>query len=205
MNLSTPAAAMAQLLPSSDTRASEPQLASPSADAIEQVHRAFDAAADAVYRFFAIRTGDRHLADDLMQQLWLQARTAATAVPPASLEAWLRTVARNLLRTHWRVKARRPAHVPIPDADLAARLADRLVSADLPAEQLQQREVRDQLLLAMTALPADDQALMIGCYFQNESHQALATRWGVSERAIEGRLYRARQALRQHLASLDDV
>lgn len=178
----------------------------PARESLATLESVFDRCSSALYRFVCVRVGgDRHLADDLMQQLWLQARTAATAVPPASLEAWLRTVARNLLRTHWRVKARRPAHVPIPDADLAARLADRLVSADLPAEQLQQREVRDQLLLAMTALPADDQALIIGCYFQNESHQALATRWGVSERAIEGRLYRARQALRQHLASLDDV
>jgi RNA polymerase sigma factor (sigma-70 family) len=163
----------------------------------------FDACASSFYRYFAVRAGDAHLADDLMQQLWLQARVKAAGIPPANLEYWLRAIARNLLLTHWRVKARRPGHQPMPDPDLAASLADRLVSEAIDAHELERREIRDQLLLAITELPAAEQELIIGCYFDDVPHAELAARLGISERAVEGRLYRARAALRERLRNLD--
>lgn len=168
------------------------------------LQRAFDACSAAIHRYLAVRTGDAHLADDLMQQLWLQMRGGGGAIPASRLEFWLRAVAKNLLRSHWRASRRRPEHVPIPDAELAAELAERLVAQQLPADELDRREVRDQLLLALTDLPAAEQELLIGCYFERLSHAALAERLSLSERAVEGRLYRARQALRARLASLDE-
>ncbi len=165
--------------------------------------RVFRACANSFYRYFAVRAGDAHLADDLLQQLWLQARGKAAAIPPANLEYWLRAIARNLLLTHWRVKARRPGQTPLPDPDLAASLAERLVSEAIPAADLERREIRDQLLLAITELPAADQELIVGCYFENVPHAELAARLGIGERAVEGRLYRARQALRERLRHLD--
>lgn len=164
--------------------------------------RAYDACAPSLYRFFVVRTGDSHLADDLMQQLWLQGRNGAENVPPANLEYWLRAIARNLLRTHWRVKARRPVAIAVPDPDVAADLSERLVNEEIPAADLENKEIRDQLLLAITDLSSQEQELIVGCYFENLSHAALAARLGISERAIEGRLYRARQALRQRLKAL---
>lgn len=169
----------------------------------DSFERRFDLCSSALYRYFAVRTGDAHLADDLMQQLWLHARKRAADIPMAQVEFWLQAVARNLVATHWRVVGRRPAHVPIADAAVAADLADRLVSHDLPTDQLERREVRDQLSLAITELDAVDQELIVGHYFKNESHAALAGRLAISPRAIEGRLYRARQALRARLQALE--
>lgn len=171
--------------------------------AVDSFERRFDLCSSALYRYFAVRTGDAHLADDLMQQLWLHAQRRAAEIPPAEVEFWLRSVARNLVNTHWRSVGRRPTHVPMPDANLAAELAERLVTHDLPADQLERREIRDQLLLAITELDAADQELIVGHYFQNESHAALAARMAISPRAIEGRLYRARQALYSRLQSLE--
>ena len=164
---------------------------------------AFDRCSRSIYRYIAVRVGDAHLADDLMQQLWLQARTSGTSVPPGELEFWLRGIARNLVRTHWRQRARRPASVPLPHPNLAADLADRLVTEELPPDALERREVRDQLLLAMTELPGEQQELIIGHYFQEQSHSALAARLGLSVRAVEGRLYRARQTLREKLRHVE--
>lgn len=174
------------------------------AGAAARLAREFDARAPSLYRFFAVRTGDAHQADDLMQQLWLNARGRITEAEPENVEAWLRVIARNLLRTEWRQRARRPMQVPIADPEHAARLADELVDGELPARELERRETRDQLLLAITALPAAEQELIIGQYFENASQAELAARTGVSERAVEGRLYRARQALRAKLARLDE-
>jgi len=163
---------------------------------------AFDRCSRSLYRYIAVRVGDGHLADDLMQQLWLQARNSGAAIPEDELEFWLRGVARNLVRTHWRRQARRPANVPLPDPALAADLADRLVSAELPPETLQRTEVRSQLLLAITALTSEEQEFIVEHYFHERSHAQLAADFGLSRRAVEGRLYRARRALREKLKHL---
>lgn len=165
--------------------------------------RAFSLIGPSLYRYMAVRLCDSHLADDFMQQLWLQGSRQAGRVPADQLEFWLRAIARNLIRTHWRRLARRPAHVPVPDPALAAGTARRLVSEELPPTELERKEIRDQLLLAITALPSAEQELIVGHYFDQLSHAQLAARSGISERAVEGRLYRARQSLRSHLPEVD--
>ena len=163
---------------------------------------AFDRCSRALYRHIVVRVGDAHLADDLMQQLWLQARTSGASVPEAELEFWLRGIARNLVRTHWRRQASRPKNVPLPNPELAGELANRLVSEELPPETLERKEVRDQLLLAITELAGRHQEFIVEHYFHARSHAELAARFGLSVRAVEGRLYRARQALRAKLKHL---
>jgi RNA polymerase sigma-70 factor (ECF subfamily) len=162
----------------------------------------FDRCKRSIYRYLVVRIGDAHLADDLMQQLWLQARTSGASVPEDQLEFWLRGIARNLVRTHWRRRAGRPASITLPNPELAADLADRLVSEELPPEILERKEVRDQLLLAITELTSDQQEIVVAYYFHNRSHAQLAAEAGLSVRAVEGRLYRARQALREKLNHL---
>ena len=166
-----------------------------------RLETAFSRYRPALYRYLVVRAGgDGHLADDLLQQLWLQASgNGAALVPDAELEFWLRGIARNLVRAHWRQARHRPAHLPIADAELGAELAERLAIEELPPEVLERKELRDQLLLALTALPSWDQELIVGHYFEGRSHAGLAAATGLSVRAIEGRLYRARRSLQQRL------
>ena len=67
---------------------------------------------------------------------------------------------------------------------------------------MERREGRDQLVLALTGLPTADQELIVGRYFQGRSHTDLAADLGISARAVEGRLYRARRVLLEVLANL---
>lgn len=61
------------------------------------VEQLFDRYAPVFWRFFAVRTGsDQHAADDLMQQLWLQARLKGSSVRFGKAEAWLWQVAQGL-------------------------------------------------------------------------------------------------------------
>ena len=108
----------------------------------------------------------------------------------------------NLVRTQWRRAARRPAHVPAANPSVAAELARRMSSEEMPPDALGRREYHEQLILAITELGADEQELIVGTYFDGLSQAALAERLGVSQRAIEGRLYRARRALRDRLEAL---
>ncbi len=166
---------------------------------------AFNRYRPALYRYLAVRVGDdAHLADDLLQQLWLQTSgNGAVTVPENELEFWLRGAAKNLVRAHWRKARQCPACVPLVDAGLARELADRLATEELPVKTLERKEVRDQLLLAVTALPSADQELVVGFYFDGRTQGELAAATGLSERAIEGRLYRARRALQDKLRHLE--
>lgn len=162
------------------------------------------AARPALRRFLSVRLGgDEHLTDDLLQQVMLAATTGGSGVPLAELEFWCRGVARNLVATHWRTRANRPKNLPISDPALAGSLADRMASEVLPPDLLSRREVQDQLLLAITELDASDQELIVAHYFRNESQAAIGARTSMSERAVEGRLYRARKALRERLRTLE--
>ncbi len=168
----------------------------------------FDRCSRSLYRYFIVRTGeDSHLADDLMQQLWLQAslheRKHPSRIPAVEMEYWLRGIAKNLIRAHWRTHSLRPDTVPITDPALAAKISERLVSEELPSEVLERKEIRDQLLLALTTVSHDEQELIIGYYFRDESQADLARVLGISTRAVEGRLYRARQSLRTALSGLE--
>ncbi|MEP0847224.1 MAG: sigma-70 family RNA polymerase sigma factor [Phycisphaerae bacterium] len=193
-----------------DCPAVDPQAgvdAEPRARDADRMQAAFDRCARSLYRFVLVRVGgDSHLADDILQQTWCQACQHSGGVPPNEVEFWLRAVARNLIRTHWRRLGRRPRHAPLPDAELAAEIATQLTTRPLALDYLSRREVEQQLLLAITELDADEQELIVEHYFHGCSHDELARRRNLSTRAVEGRLYRARQALRSrlnHLAAED--
>ncbi|MGE3180675.1 MAG: RNA polymerase sigma factor [Phycisphaerae bacterium] len=194
------------------------RVVTPEERAAPTIVEAYQRCAETLYRWFAVRTGrDRHLADDLMQQLWVKAVEAdgvsraawRVEIPPdnwseTTAEYWLRRVARNLLATHWRTVARRPGDAPVADAAVAAALAERIANGELPEELLSKRETRDQLLLAITELPHYEQQLIVGHYFEGRSHADLAAIERQTTRAIEGALYRARGILREKLRRLQD-
>jgi RNA polymerase sigma-70 factor (ECF subfamily) len=138
-----------------------------------------------------------------MQQLWLRAERGAASVPAGEIEFWLRAVARNVIRQHWRKRAARPRQVPLAEPALAAELAGRITNEDLPDEYLERREVQDQLVLAVTELTSEEQEIIVAHYFHGESPADLAARLGVSQRTVERRLQRARRSLRRKLQNLD--
>lgn len=169
-------------------------------DDVARLEAVFTACAPTFYRYAAVRIGDAHLAEDLVQQLWIQASGNRRCVPPEELEYWLRGILANLVRTHWRRTGRRPRTVA--QSEVAADLASRIDREDLPDALLERHEVREQLSLALTELPAEMQRLIEEHYFHEQSHAALALMLGTTERAVEGRLYRARQRLKQALGEL---
>lgn len=171
-------------------------------DAIDAL---FDRHCRWLYRYVVVRMGgDAQLADDVMQQVWVAALRTGWSVPADEIEFWLRGVARNILAAHRRRLANRPKQLPLADRALASELAEALESSPLPPERVEKEETKDQLLLALTQLPSDAQELIAGRYFRGWTTDRLADTLGLSVRAAEGRLYRARQALKQALAHLEE-
>ncbi len=167
-------------------------------DALRQVFRSVGGG---VYRFILVRVGgDRDVADDLLQQTCYEA--ARHRRPPADVdecEAWLRGIARNLVRRHWRSARRDAGRVSIADPAVANRLADDLETRPLPVDALVKEEWTTQLLLAVTSLAAADQELIFAYYFDGRPQAAIASDLGVTDKSVENRLYRARGRLREAL------
>ena len=160
----------------------------------DDIRRIYRATIDDLYRFVARRCDhDRELAEDVTQETWLRAVRAwhADGVPDRPL-AWLTTVARNLLSNHFR---RRPADRL--DDTTAEVLASE--EPDIPDTRLSLVE------RALARLPLPQFRLLDAFHFKRQRVAEIAEAQGISERAVEGRLRRARQQLRQHIESDPDT
>ena len=150
---------------------------------------------DPLYAYVARHCGsDRTLAEDVTQEAWLRAvREWRRHGPPERPLAWLITVAHNLLASYYR--RRLPMQLdalsgrePVAPDDHAARAE----SADLQAAVGQ----------ALNRLPPQQAELIEAFHFDDRPTAHIARGTGMSERAIEGRLRRARQRLRRELESI---
>ena len=174
-------------------------------DRRETLRRVFDKTHEALHRFILFRVGgDRDVADDLLQQTCYEA--ARHRRPPAEsgeCEAWLRGIARNLIRRHWRKSKRHAGVVSLENAALATQLADDLEARPLPSDALVREESVTQLLLAVTSLSAADQGLIFAFYFDGRGQADIARKMGATEKSVESRLFRARARLRAALRNAE--
>jgi RNA polymerase sigma-70 factor (ECF subfamily) len=141
-----------------------------------------------LYAFVSRRVGaDRDLAEDVVQETFLRALAAwRRKGPPRAPAAWLRTAATNLIRNHYR--SRRPDRLP--------------AGFDLDAPELGLASPGHAALVQWgLARLRDGQARLLEAYhLDGREVRAIAAEHGLTERAVEGRLRRARLALRAHLA-----
>ncbi len=148
---------------------------------------------DGLYRFVASRCdGDRDLAEDVTQETWLRAiRAWRGSGLPDRPAAWLTTTARNILRNHFRTHRRRPPHQQLDETMLAA------------PDPTDGDALRSSLRGALARLPGATSRLLEAFHFRRQSVAAIAAEYGLSERAVEGRLRRARQKLREQIETTD--
>ena len=120
--------------------------------------------------------------------------------PSARFSRWLFTIATNLARNHARWKTRHPEVTLETDEDEASPL-DYLTDDRLgAAQQLETRERAKAVQKAITDLPSDLRTATLLFEYEGLSHAEIASIEGCSAKAIETRLYRARQFLEQKLA-----
>jgi len=105
---------------------------------------------------------------------------------------WLRGIAANLHRSRQR-KLRRRRQEPLPDDGVVA----------LTAAETDTEERLDLLRRAFARLRPDQQTVLRMFYLDEASTREVAALLALTEKAVEGRLYQARRALRAHVERLD--
>jgi len=147
----------------------------------------------------ALTRGDPHRADEALQLTYLRvAKHVRVCDRPVQWEAWLRRVARTVLADQrrgegrfWRMLFRRAEEPGLSDMDGAHEAGLEALYAKLDA--------------AMGGLPEEARRVLEGKYLRGLSVEALAAEFGLSTKAMESRLTRAREALRARMQGNDVV
>jgi RNA polymerase sigma-70 factor (ECF subfamily) len=141
-----------------------------------------------LYKFVSRRAGrSRQLAEDVTQEAYLRAVVQwRHGRRPDKALAWLQTVARNLLLNYYRRKK--------PKSPDASHLEGLLETAPVDSP-----DATAPVYWGLTRLGRRQRRLLEAFYIEGNPVRLIAADLGVSERAVEGRLRRARQALRNLL------
>ncbi|MBE7539603.1 MAG: sigma-70 family RNA polymerase sigma factor [Opitutaceae bacterium] len=142
--------------------------------------------------------------EDVAQEAFVRLyQKRANYRPGSSFKPWLLTIAGNLGRNRlrWRIRRREDSMEELNDstpggfevADPAARTASQLIEEKNLARSVQ---------AAVHALPAKLRQAVLCVEIEDLSHQEAAQVMGCSPKAVETRLYRARQLLRSRLQGL---
>lgn len=135
--------------------------------------------------------GDRSLAEDVVQETWLRAVVAWQKKGfPETPIAWLKTVARNLLRNYYR----RTPHISIEvlPADWEGKIQSGGTRWDTPDHAA-------TVSWGLARLRPNQARILEAFHFDGKKISEIASEFRLSERAVEGRLRRARLKLKKKL------
>lgn len=107
-----------------------------------------------------------------------------------SFRAWLTAITRNTALNHARKAS----------GSSAEELSESTPSPELsPEETLLKKERQEALKTALSRLSYKDRLLFYRKYYYRQSTAQIAAELGVTERAVEGKLYRVKKQLRKSL------
>jgi RNA polymerase sigma-70 factor, ECF subfamily len=143
-----------------------------------------------LFRYLIVlQRGDAQAADELLQDTLIRVvRHARSFEDEATLWSWLTRLARTAAADRARKTTR------------YLRFLERFQFSAAAVEepsQLEADDIEQALEAALMQMPAEDAALLRAKYHQQATQRELAARFEISEAALESRLRRARDTLRQ--------
>lgn len=114
--------------------------------------------------------------------------------PEAKFPTWLYQIALNRCRDGWKKKS---ARLAARSDSLQSHLSDLTCPSDDPGRRAQWRDDLLRLNLGLRAIARRHREILLLSCVENLPHRDCASILKCSERAIEGRIYRARRALNQ--------
>lgn len=158
--------------------------------------------AAAVFRFLFRMLNHEDDANDLAQETFVRVFQARAAFDPdKKFSTWLFTIAANLARNQIRWRTRHPnVSLEAESESSEQSLAEKLASASpTPQEQTLATERAVAVRAAVNELPEDMRTAIVLCEWEERSMAEAAMILETTPKAIESRLYRARQILREQL------
>ena len=156
---------------------------------------------DRVAAFLQRMTGNTAAAEDLALETFVRLyRHSGSYSPSAAFASYLFRIAANLARNHQRWLQRHPT-VTLEEEPEAVR--DWSGNGTSPHANAETAESLRAVEAAIAALPADLREAILLFTYEEMSYSQIAHTVKCSEKAVETRIYRARQMLRSLLKQLD--
>jgi RNA polymerase sigma-70 factor (ECF subfamily) len=153
-----------------------------------------------LFRFASVRLdGDPDATQDVVQGTFSKViPSLARYRGEAALFSWLCSFCRFEIAAHWKARARRAPEVPlIEDApNVRAALESLATAGESPQSELERRELARLVRTVLDHLPVRYGDALEWRYLRDSSVEAIAERLGVSYKAAESLLSRAREAFR---------
>ncbi len=155
-----------------------------------------------VFHFLCRLVGNEDDANDLAQETFVRVFKSANSFrTDQKFSTWLFTIAANLARNHFRWRSRHPnlsldAENPETEQSLGSTLPS---DAPPPNKAVLAEERATAVRLAVKKLPEDLRVAMVLCEWEERSVAEAAAILEATPKAVESRLYRARQLLRGQL------
>ena len=157
-----------------------------------------------VFHFLCRMVGNEDDANDLAQETFVRVfRACATFRAGEKFSTWLFTIAANLARNHFRWRSRHPnVSLETKTGEAEQTLGSTLPASDpAPNEQALATERAAAVRAAVGKLPEDLREAIVLCEWEELSVADAAKMLETTPKAVESRLYRARQMLREKLKS----
>ncbi|MDN5863358.1 MAG: sigma-70 family RNA polymerase sigma factor, partial [Salinisphaera sp.] len=118
---------------------------------------------------------------------------------------WLYRISINTAKNHLVARARRPASqdIDVMDAEAFGH-SDRFSDQDTPEALLESEEIREALIEAIQALPADLRTAIMLRELEGLSYEDIAASMGCPVGTVRSRIFRARAAIDERLRSLEE-
>lgn len=157
---------------------------------------------DRVGAFLYRLTADHGAALDLTQETFVRLYNSRRKYQPsAAFSTFLFHIASNLARTHARWKVRHPT-VPLQDGH-GLMVDDPVDSRPAPDACAELKDKTTMMSQALSLLPDDLRQPLLLATLEQMSHLEISRVLGCSEKAVEVRIYRARQKLRELFSTRD--
>jgi RNA polymerase sigma-70 factor (ECF subfamily) len=155
-----------------------------------------------VFHFLCRMVGNEDDANDLAQETFVRVfRARATFHPSEKFSTWLFTIAANLARNHFRWRSRHPnVSLETETGESEQTIGSTLPASDpAPNEQALAAERAAAVRAAVGKLPEELREAVVLCEWEELSMADAAKILEATPKAVESRLYRARQILRERL------
>lgn len=161
--------------------------------------------AEKLFHYLVRCLQDEHDAADLAQETFVKLyQSRARFDTGQKLSTWLYTIAGNLVKDRYRWRSRHPQVSLDAENDAKGESFRDALPQDgpSPTDDAQRQERAEVVRRAVAALPEELRQPLILAEYEERSHAEIGAILNCSAKAVETRIYRARQQLRASLSGL---